>query len=290
MNPRNIGAAIIVGALALFGLFIVFGSWYTIDQRERGVVLRNGKLIGVATPGLNFKWPIIDSVVKISLEQQIAKYDKQNTYSRDQQNADINISVNYRVIEDQVDELYTDYGGIQGFLDRRITPKVQEELKNIFGTYNAVTAIQQRGKLNSDVQSAIAKAIAADGKAPVLISNVQITNIDFSSAYEKAIEQRMLAEVEVDRLKQNLEREKVQAEIATTQAKAKADSVRLAAQAEADAIELRGGAEAKAIAARGKALADNPSLVSLVQAERWDGKLPSTMVPGGSVPMLGLGR
>jgi hypothetical protein len=66
--------------------------------------------------------------------------------------------------------------------------------------------------------------------------------------------------------------------------------VRLVAQAEADAIELRGGAEAKAIAARGKALADNPSLVSLVQAERWDGKLPATMVPGSSVPMISLGR
>jgi len=45
---------------------------------------------------------------------------------------------------------------------------------------------------------------------------VQIENLDFSSEYEKSIEQSMLAEVEVHRLRQNAEREKVQAEIVVT--------------------------------------------------------------------------
>lgn len=58
------------------------------------------------------------------------------------------------------------------------------------------------------------------------------------------------------------------------------------AEAAAKAIKLRGEAEAAAIDARGKALRDNPALVALTQAERWDGKLPTTMVPNGSVPML----
>lgn len=286
-EAKFVASMIFLAVGALFGLTILFGSWYTIDQRERGVILRNGKLVGVALPGLNFKLPMVDSVVKITLEQQLVKFDKLNSYSRDQQNADIWVSINFRVIEDQVDELYTDYGSIASFTDRRVTPKILEHLKNVFGTYNAVTAIQQRARLNADVKEAVSKAIAADGKSPILITDLQISNIDFSDAYEKAIEQRMLAEVEVDRLRQNLEREKVQATILTTQAGAKADAVRLAAQAEADAIKLKGNAEAEAIAARGKSLGDNPSLVSLVQAEKWDGKLPTTMLPNGAVPMIG---
>ena len=297
MNPSRILSMSIAAIVGVLGLTVIFGSWYTIDQRERGVILRNGALIGTAKPGLNFKLPIIDDVVRISLEQRIVEYKKQNSYSRDQQNADIDISVNFRVIEDQVDELYTDYGGIQGYVDRRITPKVIEELKNVFGTYNAVTAIQQRGKFNADVQTAIMKAIQNDGRSPILITSIQTTNIDFSNAYEQAIEQRMLAEVEVDRLRQNLARERVQAEIKVTQAQAVADSTlaqaraqaeatRVQAQADAERIELRGNAEAKAIHVRGAALGANPSLVSLVQAERWDGKLPTTMVPGGAVPMI----
>ena len=43
---------------------------------------------------------------------------------------------------------------------------------------------------------AVAKAV--DG--PVIIDSVQVENIDFSKAYEKSVEERMLAEVETERL------------------------------------------------------------------------------------------
>ncbi|MNE59598.1 hypothetical protein D3C80_1547040 [compost metagenome] len=117
---------------------------------------------------------------------------------------------------------------------------------------------------------------------------MQIENIDFSDAYEASIEQRMLAEVEVQKLRQNAEREKVQAEITVTQANASADSVRAKANADAEAIRIMGDAEATSIKARGDALRENPGLVALTQAEKWNGQLPTTMLPDGSVPMLQL--
>jgi regulator of protease activity HflC (stomatin/prohibitin superfamily) len=288
MDIRKLATFAGIGLLVLFGLTIVFGSWYTIDQRERGVILRNGKLVGIATPGLGFKLPLIDNIVRVSLERQIAKYEKLSTYSRDQQTAEIWISINFRATESGVDELYSEYGGLNGFKDRRITPKVLEELKNVFGRFNAVTSIQERGRLNSEVRQAIIAAVGVGPNSSVLIEDVQIENIDFSEAYEKSIEQRMLAEVEVQRLRQNAEREKVQAEIVVTKATAEANAVRQRAMAEAEAIKLKGEAEAAAIQARGAALGSNPNLVSLVQAEKWDGKLPATMVPGGTVPMISL--
>ena len=273
-----------VALVALFGLSIALGSWYTIDQRERGVILRNGKLIGIAQPGLGFKLPFFDSVVKVSLETQRSRFDKVHSYSRDQQPANLIISVNFRATEDKVDDLYSQFGGLQGYADRVLFPRVNSESKIVFGQFNAVTAIQERGRLNAEVMAAVLKAAAG----PVVIESVQIENLDFSAEYEKSIEQRMLAEVEVQRLRQNAEREKVQAEIVVTKATAEANAVRQRAQAEADAIRLRGEAEASAIRARGAALGDNPNLVNLVQAEKWDGKLPVTMLPGGAVPMLNL--
>ncbi len=103
----------------------------------------------------------------------------------------------------------------------------------------------------------------------------------------------------MQRLRQNAEREKVQAEITVTQAnaqadarraeaRAQADAVRLQAEADAEAIRIKGEAEAAAIKARGDALRSNPALVALTQAEKWDGQLPTTMVPNGAVPMLNL--
>jgi regulator of protease activity HflC (stomatin/prohibitin superfamily) len=223
----------------------------------------------------------------VSVQSQLKTFDKMAIYSKDQQTAEVRLSVGYRAVDSGVDEIYAQYGSLGGIADRLISPKVFEEAKTVFGRYNAVTAINERGRLNADIRQAI---IAAVGVTSIQIETVQIENIDFSDVYEKAIEARMTAEVEVQKLRQNAEREKVQAEIVVTKATAEANAVRQQAMAQADAIKLRGDAEAQAIAARGKALADNPSLVSLVQAERWDGKLPVTMLPGGAVPMLALGK
>ncbi len=276
---------------AIFGFFafiitltVVFGSWYTIDQGERGVLLRNGAIVGTAQPGLGFKTPWIEEVVKVSVQSRAQLYKEVPAYSKDQQSAVLSLSVNYRIPADKVTEVYSVYGGEDGLLSRLVDRRVNEDLKTVFGQFTAVAAIQDRSRLNLEVASAIQSSV----KGPVIIDSVQIENIDFSDAYEASIEQRMLAEVEVQKLRQNAEREKVQAEITVTQAKANADAVRAKANAEAEAIRIKGDAEATSIKARGDALRENPGLVALTQAEKWNGQLPTTMLPGGSVPMLQL--
>lgn len=265
----GVGGAVVAGLIALT---VIGGSFYTVDQGERGVITRNGAVIGTAEPGLGFKMPIIDSIREINVQTQAQLYKGVMVYSRDQQNASLQVSVNYRLATDQVEKIYSEYGGQDGIVTRLLDRQVPEEVKNVFGQFNAVTAIQERTRLSTEVQTAIQKAA---GSSMLIVESVQIENIDFSDAYEQSIEQRMLAEVEVQKVQQNAQREKVQAEIAVIQAKA-----------QADAVKLQGDAEAHAINARGKALRDNPSLVELVQAEKWDGKLPTTMVPGQTVPFI----
>lgn len=284
---KGIGGLIAGGIIGLFAVSVLFGSWYTVDQGYRGVILRNGAVVGMAQPGLGFKAPIIDSVYDISVQTHVETFDKMVSYSADQQPAEMRVSVNYRLLPDKVAEVYATYQSLEGLLNRLIRPHVFQATKVVFGQYTAARAIQDRGKLNADTAAAIQSAVGDD---PVVIESVQIENIDFSDAYEASIEQRMLAEVEVQKIRQNAEREKVNAEITVTKARAAADAVRAQAQAEADAIKLRGEAEAQAIEARGKALRDNPALVSLVQAEKWNGALPTTMVPGSALPMMNLGR
>ena len=156
------------------------------------------------------------------------------------------------------------------------------QVENVFGQYNAVNAVQNRVKLVADISSAIKGSIVG----PVVIDSVQVENIDFSDDYERSIAERMKAEVQVKTREQMLATEQVQAQIAVTQAQAQADSQLAKARAEAQAITLRGNAEAEAIKARAAALAQNGNLVELVKAERWDGKLPTTMLPNGTVPFL----
>ncbi len=275
----KLGLAAATGALILI---VCFSSFYTVDQGERAVLLRNGAVVDVADPGLHWKWPFIERKVEFSVQSLKAEYDKMPSYSKDQQPADLKLSVNFSVKPGQVADLYGTYGSIDNLISRVLNPAVQRATKEVFGQYNAVSVIQERQKFGADVFQNI---IATVGDK-LTIESVQVENIDFSNAYKQSIEQRMLAEVEVQKVRQNWEKEKVSADITRTRAQADADAKLAHAAAEAKAVELRGQAEASAIQAKGSALRDNPALVQLIQAEKWDGKLPATMVPGGATPFI----
>src|SRR5207247_9135214 len=117
--------------------------------------------------------------------------------------------------------------------------------KGVSGRYTAVKAIQERGPLNSAIKDAITATLKDDPM--IIIESVQLENIEFSQNYLHSIEQRMLAEVEVQKLQQNAEREKVQAQITVTQATAKANAVRAEAQASAAELRLNGDSRANNI-------------------------------------------
>ena len=273
------GVAVVVGLAALT---VLGGSWYTVGEGYRGVQLRNGAVVGTAEPGLGFKMPVIDSVVDISVQSQARAYEDVQTYSKDQQTASLMISVNYRLPADQVETIYGEYGGAEGVVNRLLDRQVPQAVKNVFGQFNAVTAISERGRLVNEVSTALIASV----KGPIIIESVQIENIDFDDGYELAIAARMEAEVEVQKVKQNAEREKITAEITVIQAQAAADSKLAEAKAAAEATRIQGEAEASAIKAKAEALKDNAGLIALIQAERWNGALPTTMIPDSTVPFM----
>lgn len=259
---QRIGTLVLFALIALVVFTILSSSWYTVDQGERGVVLRNGAVIGEAEPGLGFKIPVFDSVEHISIQSQNSRYGDVKTYSRDQQPATLRVSLNYHITDART--LYTDYKSIQNMIDRLVTPQVYTWSENIFGQFNAASAVQDRAKLNAELAIALRKVI----HGPMTIESVQIENIDFSGKYEEAVEARM------------------EATVRQQQAEAEAAATRTRAEAAAYSVKVQGEAEASAIRNRGDALRDNPGLPALVTAEKWDGHLPTTMPPNGAVPFL----
>src|SRR6201996_7801544 len=94
----TMGAIVVV---VLFLLFGINGTWYTVDQGERAVLLRWGQAVGEEGPGLHFKMPFIEDVVKMSVREQKEEF-KTQAYSQDQQPATVQVSVNYRLPEANV--------------------------------------------------------------------------------------------------------------------------------------------------------------------------------------------
>ncbi len=201
-----------------------------------------------------------------------------NTYSRDQQPASITLSVNYRLPADQVAKIYGEYGSEDGVVDRLIDRRVYEQVKNVFGQFNAVTAIQDRARLKAETEAAIGRLCAALSSSTAYRSRISISPTLMSNRSRTACWPRWKCR----RSARNAEREKVQAQITVTQAQARADAVRAEAEANAAATRLAGEAGSRRHQGQGRALRDNPELINLTAAEKWNGQLPSTMVPGSA--------
>jgi len=269
-----------IGVVAL--LVILFSASYTIDEGERGVILRLGKIVGEAGPGLHFKLPLINSIEKISVQIQKEAFEKTEAgdnrlqgYSRDQQPATIAMAVNYHVTD--ASAVYAQYGSLINMKSRIINSRAYEQVKNVFGQFDAADAIQKRALLNAQVFAAIRKSVSG----PLVVDSVQIEDITFSTQYESAVEARMQAIVKQQQAEADKQKRIIDAD-------ASAYEVKAAADAKAHQIEVQGKAEAGAIQARGDALRNNPSLPTLVASEKWNGVLPTTMVPGNVLPFLNI--
>lgn len=266
---------VFAGFAVLALITVLLGTWYTVDEGERAVILYNGAFSTTADPGLHFKKPILEDVVKFSVRDNVKEFENLQAYTRDQQVATVTkISINYRINPSDVKEIYIQYGSIDRMLDQLLSRRASEALERTFGQYNAETAVRDRTKLGVDY-SALIKSV----KGPLEILSVQIENFSFPDEYEANINMRMAAEVEALKAQQTALK-------TVTEAKAAAEAQVAKATAQATSTRLAGEAEAAAIRAKGEALRDSPSLIELTKAERWNGILPTTMVPSGTVPFL----
>jgi regulator of protease activity HflC (stomatin/prohibitin superfamily) len=284
MNPASIIKTVFFFFIGIISACVLGGSFYTVDEGERAVVVSQGKVSGVSTPGFHWKAPFITDAHIISVRTQAIEFLDEPVFTADRQTATVTFSVNYAAVptEVEISTLYREFQTLEGIETRALRRQVREQIKNIFGTFTADTAIRERGRLNTQVSAAIDKL----GEPLIKIEGVNIENIDFSDAVEQAAEDRAKAEMLVQTEKQRFEREKVLAQIAVTQATAQADSNLARKKAEAEGIKAIGEAEAAAIKAKSDALATSPNLVELTKAEKWNGALPTTMVPNATLPFM----
>lgn len=272
-----------VAIVAFFLTIMFFSSFFTIGERERGVVLRWGKFSSVAGPGLHFKLPMITSVVKLKIDNQLTQEEKMSSGSADQQEAHMRASVNWRINPANLQAFYAQFGSLENAELAYVKPRIPARVKVVFGQFTAARTFSERAALNAraaaDLQTSLGDLFIVDG--------LQIEDVDFGGKYMASIAERMTAEVEVAKRTQELAKEKVSAQIQNTQADAKAYQVKAEADAQAHAIREKGAAEAAAIEAKTKALEKSQNLVALTWAQQWDGhSMPNILVQGNGTNAL----
>src|SRR5215210_3266351 len=96
----GIGAVVVLFAVALFVIFLLASAVRIVNEYERGVIFRLGRVQGTAKgPGLFFLIPIVDRMVKVQLRTVTMDVPPQDVITRDNVPARVNAVVYFRVMD-----------------------------------------------------------------------------------------------------------------------------------------------------------------------------------------------
>ena len=223
---------LIAGAvLSLLFIAIPF-SIRTVNTGEVAVVKYLGEAREVKTAGTYFDFWITNQYEKYDAKVQNLEITSM-AYSKDAQTMDVAMTVQFQIDDSKVIEIAKNYGSMD-ILASRIQSITIEKTKATLSKYSAMQIIETRATISPEVEKIIKDAI--DEEYYVNITTVVLTNIDFSDAFEKTVEDKMIAEQE--KLKAQYEKETAivnaekELEVAKLAAEAKIEAAKADAQAQ----------------------------------------------------------
>lgn len=269
----------ILGSIFLVLFAVVPFSLHQVNAGEVAVVKVWGDAKEVRTEGIHFdfwmshKYDIYDcKVQQVTVETE--------AYSKDAQTMDIELVVQYQIQKENAMLIAKNYGGLE-MLESRIATISIERMKSVLSSKDAMTIIETRGEVSNNITQVISSAITDDYY--INVKNVVLTDISFSDAFEKTVEEKMIAEQE--KLKAEYEKEKaiIEAEAQLEVAKREAEAILYRAQQEALAEKERADAEAYALQVLQEVWDSmdeevRQALLQKIAIEQWNGELPETLV------------
>jgi len=284
-NPDIFGKYTKFIPVLFLAALLVPASFVIIDAGKVGVVKRLGAVQQQSLPeGLHFKVPFADQVIKVDVRLMNSRSNALSS-SKDLQTVRTTVEVQYSINGEMAPFTYQKVGLNPQIQSRVIEPAIGESVKATTAQYTAEELITERGTVKLQIQGAVQNYINAtlekkEIKEGIEIANVAITDFNFSDEFNRAIELKVKAEQEALQAKnEKLKR--------ITQAEAAASEKQLAADASAYEITVGSKARAEAIKREAMALRNNPELIQLRIAEKWDGQLPHYN-GGGAVPFLNI--
>lgn len=284
LTSRKLILTVGIAVSSLFVLIVANMSAVEVKKGHVGVIMNWGAVQPKALePGLHFITPFKQSIEEMNT--QLKTYEvSASAASKDLQTVTTKISVQHSLNGTMAPDALQMVGDLAKFDTTVVGPAVMESLKSVTAKYTAEELITKRELVKQQVTEAITAYInhTLDDKGikgALHISNVAITDFEFSKEFNNAIEAKVKAEQEA--LQAENEKKK-----RITQSEAAAQEKKNAADAAAYEIEKNSVARAAAIEREAKALRDNPNLIQLRAIERWSGTLPTFTGGGQPIPFI----
>src|SRR5215467_2776916 len=181
--PQLIGLVIIL----ILAFMLATASIKIVQEYERGVIFRLGRLVGARGPGLFLLIPGVERMRKVDLRIVTLEVPAQEAITRDNVTVKVNAVVYFRVVnpEDAVVK-------VLDFI-RATSLIAQTSLRSILGQSDLDHLLSERDKINAELQQVIDQQTDAWG---VKVTSVEVRDIELPQSMQRAMARQAEAERE----------------------------------------------------------------------------------------------
>jgi regulator of protease activity HflC (stomatin/prohibitin superfamily) len=173
--------------IIVFAVLVLFSAIKIVQEYERGVIFRLGRLVGAKGPGLFFIIPIIDRMVKVDLRVVTLDIPAQEAITRDNVTVRVNAVAYFRVI-DPCDAIVQ----VEDF--RRATFQIaQTSLRSVLGQSDLDELLIHRDDINQKLQKIIDEQTEPWG---IKVSIVEVKDVELPDTMKRAMARQAEAERE----------------------------------------------------------------------------------------------
>jgi len=174
-------------AVVVLSLFFLSAAIRILNEYERGVIFRLGRVIQAKGPGLIILIPVIDKMVKVSMRLVAMDVDPQDVISRDNVSVKVNAVIYFRVIEPikaivEVED-YT----------YAMSQLAQTTLRSVCGQAELDELLSAREKINSQLQEILDTHTDPWG---IKVTTVELKHIDLPQEMQRSMAKQAEAERE----------------------------------------------------------------------------------------------
>ncbi len=181
------GLGIVIAIIVIFLLIILFSAVKVVQEYERGVVFRLGRLLGPRGPGLILLIPFIERMTKVDLRTVTMDVPAQEVITRDNVTVRVNAVAYFRVLDPNAAVV-----NIADYI-RATSQIAQTTLRSVLGQSMLDELLSEREKINEELATIIDQQTEPWG---IKVSIVEVKDVELPQSMQRAMARQAEAERE----------------------------------------------------------------------------------------------
>ncbi|OYQ67328.1 hypothetical protein B9G53_01615 [Pseudanabaena sp. SR411] len=259
------------GSIIFVALTVILPkSFAVINTGERGILVTFNKVQElVLNEGTHPIVPFVSSVRVMNIRIQRTDVEA-NARTKDLQRITTKVALNWQISPDKIQQVYQQFGNNEELVARIIAPVLEEIVKARIPARSLEKNLIERTELKQELETKAKQRLESYG---ILITDLSVLNVTASDEFNKATEDKQIAEQKALSDKMVAEQELQKADF---------ESKKAAKEAETAITRARGQAEAQKLLQTSL----SSEILQKQAIEKWDGKFPLVMSSNGALPFI----